>query len=1206
MAKPRIPNQKKQYQLLNRRLAAYMAAVRRIYGELNGEAARIALSTGYDGKQPFAWKDYPATKARVRKLQERFVSQLGGLIMTGTSDEWKRSNLQQDLIVDKVLKAYHTSREDAANERYYRDNSEALQAFQQRKEHGMNLSDKLWDQSQAYREELQDTISAAIERGTDAITLSKQISKYLSDFPAMQRDYKEKYGKASKVQNCEYRSIRLARSEINMAYRSAEQQRWRQLDFVVGYEIKMSGSHPVHDVCDELAGKYPKDFKWNGWHPNCYTDKAMVLTNNGWKHFSDVESTDAILSLNPDTRDVEWVKFVARQCYPYSGKMIRFFNKSLECVVTPEHQMVYLSKTRGDIRKMSAIYYRKGNGAFYRTCEHRNQEEKQSIEINGDVWSFDDYCEFMGYWLADGSTQHTTGVALCQKKGEPAWDGMISCLERLGYHYTINEETISFYRSNIVRYLKQFGNAYNKFIPVEILSASKRQMQIFLDAFVKCDGYTRKTKSFVGNRGNVFSSKNDERMYFTTSPHLAGDLCQLLIMLGKRPSFKIKEPVTITKKDGSIIKGNYPCFVISECLSGTATVFDKEMVDYSGNVYDLTLEKNHIMYISYDGKCFWGSNCMCYEVPILKTEDEFYGESDKVEPEVKGKVDSEKVESELDGKPFMFETSEVFKYELHPEDRDAVESFANRLGQFNPLGEVKSFSIDDVVQTQQYVGTKNVIQIAQSIEKDGLRDNPTGIKVGDKVFIVDGHNRIAAMRLGGSNTFDIRVVEVSEEEWKAAGGQVPAGGFESKQRIGSTSINEVHDVPQEFKDWCTENWQRIEMARKHDTLPYFLDDNNRYVKENLTIERATEVRHAKRDEGAILQMLDNRNIMRSSNKYNGYSYYQRYLDVVSQCRYYGIDYTEIEEYIRTDKVNLKKLNEILDRLDDKAFDEYNLRLSYKERWGKVLQELRSSGVYAFSMDDVQDVIVRFETEHPLAGGTIPVGANAPKVATYREFANRIEREVKERRSELVQENQKKIEKTLSIERGKPMTHKEADTGRPNPNYDKTSYEWDHNCQCCVVTYEMRRRGYDVTAAARAVDNDYQNSLAHNSGYAYLDALTGDKVNPHDVHFRTSESAVDYAKRLLADMSDVGRYEVSISWNEEEGHIFSFERKANGTILVYDPQNDRGDRSTVGDTKELLLLLEYIQKCDRRFGLQVLRVDDKLINPLYIKYFVKGV
>lgn len=841
MATPRIPNQKKQYQLLNKRLAAYMAAVRRIYGELGSEAAKIASSTGYDGKKPFAWKDYPKTKARVQKLQESFVSQLGSLIMSGTSDEWRRSNLQQDLIVDNVLKGYHTSRKDARNERYYRDNSEALQAFQQRKERGMNLSDKLWDQSQAYREELQDVISAAIERGTDAITLSKQVSKYLQDFPSMQRDYKELYGKASKVQNCEYRSIRLARSEINMAYRTAEQTRWRQLDFVVGYEIKMSGAHPSHDVCDELAGKYPKDFKWNGWHPNCYTDKAMVLTNNGWKHFSDVESTDAILSLNPDTRDVEWVKFVARQCYPYSGKMIRFFNKSLECVVTPEHQMVYLSKTKGDIRRISAIDYRKGNGSFYRTCEHRNPKEKQSIEINGDVWSFDDYCEFMGYWLADGSTQHTTVVALCQKKGEPAWDVMISCLERLGYHYTINEETISFYRSNIVRYLKQFGNAYNKFIPAEILSASKRQMQIFLDAFIKCDGYTRKTKSFVGNRGNVFSSKNDERMYFTTSPHLAGDLCQLLIMLGKRPSFKIKDPVTITKKDGSIIKGNYPCYVISECLSSTATVFEKEIVDYTGNVYDLTLEKNHIMYISYDGKCFWGSNCMCYEVPILKTEDEFYSDS--------------------------------------PSD-------------------------------------KNVI-----------------------------------------------------------------------------------DVPMQFKDWCTDNWSRIETSRKHGTLPYFLSDNERYVSKELTTERAAQVRHAKRDDEAIRRMWNNRESLRMESYGSSMLYdYDDYIKEIKLGRYFGVDTSELETYIKTsESIEQVKLEELINGVEDRVRDKFNGVYKYRNELTSIARTLsQANGQY--QMNDIQDEIHAFLSSNPIAGGpgAIKYGDKAPSESVFKEFYNRIKKSIVDR------------------------------------------------------------------------------------------------------------------------------------------------------------------------------------------------------------------
>lgn len=507
MAKPRIPNQKKQYQLLNKRLAAYMAAVRRIYGELNSEAARIALSTGYDGKQPFAWKDYPATKARVRKLQEQFVSQLGGLIMTGTSDEWKRSNLQQDLIVDKVLKAYHTSREDAANERYYRDNSEALQAFQQRKEQGMNLSDKLWDQSQAYREELQDTISAAIERGTDAITLSKQISKYLSDFPAMQRDYKEKYGKASKVQNCEYRSIRLARSEINMAYRSAEQQRWRQLDFVVGYEIKMSGSHPVHDVCDELAGKYPKDFVWNGWHPNC----------------------------------------------------------------------------------------------------------------------------------------------------------------------------------------------------------------------------------------------------------------------------------------------------------------------------------------------------MCYEIPILKTEDEFYSEEDK------------------------------------------------------------------------------------------------------------------------------------------------------------PSVNEVTDVPEEFKDWCTENWQRIETARKHDTLPYFLADNKRYVKENLNIERATELRHANRDADAIRRMWQNRQALLPESFGRGTLYdYEDYLKEIKMGRYFGVDTTELETYVRTaERIDGRKFEELIETVEEKIHQKHHSVAQYRNELQSILRTLKeANGQY--QMTDIQDEISAFIFAHPLAGGpgAISYGETMPQPSIFRDFDKRIKKAIVDRSKSL--------------------------------------------------------------------------------------------------------------------------------------------------------------------------------------------------------------
>ena len=54
-----------------------------------------------------------------------------------------------------------------------------------------------------------------------------------------------------------------------MAYRTADHERWQQLDFVIGYEIRLSGNHPCEDVCDRLAGVYPKSFKFTGWHPFC-------------------------------------------------------------------------------------------------------------------------------------------------------------------------------------------------------------------------------------------------------------------------------------------------------------------------------------------------------------------------------------------------------------------------------------------------------------------------------------------------------------------------------------------------------------------------------------------------------------------------------------------------------------------------------------------------------------------------------------------------------------------------------------------------------------------------------------------------------------------------------------------------------------------------------------------------------------------------
>lgn len=288
MAKPKIPNQKRKYSELNTRLAKYVALIEDIYEELNLEAAKlVSNNTSYDAdaEKPFRWADYPQTRKRIAYIQNRFVEDIQAVIYRGTSEEWKKSNEVQNLLANAVLRTYDVQVNGEEYRIYYQENSDALKAFQQRKDKGLNVSDKLWQQSTIYRQGLEDAISCAIQKGTSAVTLSKQISKYLQDFPQLQKDYKERFGKASKAKDCEYRSIRLARSEINMAYRQAENTRWQQMDFIVGYEIKLSGSHHIDDICDQLKGKYPKAFVWTGWHPNdmCYKIPILKTEEEFWK-----------------------------------------------------------------------------------------------------------------------------------------------------------------------------------------------------------------------------------------------------------------------------------------------------------------------------------------------------------------------------------------------------------------------------------------------------------------------------------------------------------------------------------------------------------------------------------------------------------------------------------------------------------------------------------------------------------------------------------------------------------------------------------------------------------------------------------------------------------------------------------------------------------------------------------------------------------
>lgn len=55
-----------------------------------------------------------------------------------------------------------------------------------------------------------------------------------------------------------------------------------KIDFFVGMKVWLSNNHtlnghPFYDICDELKGKYPKNFKFTGWHPFCRCHAVPIL-----------------------------------------------------------------------------------------------------------------------------------------------------------------------------------------------------------------------------------------------------------------------------------------------------------------------------------------------------------------------------------------------------------------------------------------------------------------------------------------------------------------------------------------------------------------------------------------------------------------------------------------------------------------------------------------------------------------------------------------------------------------------------------------------------------------------------------------------------------------------------------------------------------------------------------------------------------------
>ncbi len=199
-------------------------------------------------------------------------------------------------------------------------NQQALQAFLKRKNSGINLSEKIWKYTGSFQKDLKMHLGMGIANGDSADKIAMRLKKFLNNSeyffteqqeyairqenPEFWKEYQKVKTGAGVYRNGFKNAKRLARNETNISYRSSDYERWKRTDFITGVDVHLSGQHPLPDICDQAEGRYPKTFKFTGWHTNCLCYATPVKL--GEKDFD--KHIEGILAGRPTIPKSKYVK----------------------------------------------------------------------------------------------------------------------------------------------------------------------------------------------------------------------------------------------------------------------------------------------------------------------------------------------------------------------------------------------------------------------------------------------------------------------------------------------------------------------------------------------------------------------------------------------------------------------------------------------------------------------------------------------------------------------------------------------------------------------------------------------------------------------------------------------------------------------------------------------------------------------------------
>ena len=165
---------KKQRALVNR----LSAELRAIYLSIIQQVAN--MSVNYSNLE-YAFANHPDLNRKVNELMRMLHSDINTLVLTGVQDCWEIANNKHDLLFQTVFGKKAKLLPSRALNRYLAPNIHARDAFLNRLEGGLNLSQRIWRNTAQFKQELELALEFAVSKGQSAKTTAIQMSRYLNN-----------------------------------------------------------------------------------------------------------------------------------------------------------------------------------------------------------------------------------------------------------------------------------------------------------------------------------------------------------------------------------------------------------------------------------------------------------------------------------------------------------------------------------------------------------------------------------------------------------------------------------------------------------------------------------------------------------------------------------------------------------------------------------------------------------------------------------------------------------------------------------------------------------------------------------------------------------------------------------------------------------------------------------------------------------------